>query len=365
MRNIAIYLADIKGFHGIGEVERCIASGIAKRATELKEKHSITFTFIVPKTEVGKYGNDIEYMEIKNKTVKLINSDFSGIIRKLFLPHFDLIHLTHQYSKFHRSIASNTLVTIHDINFVHNGNSSSRAMRRRAHRIKRIEKIATHMSFISDFTYRDVMEHFPFCKPYKIIKNGSQDWTTLKRQEIEGLPQDFLFHISDAGEKKNVHLLVEMMRYLPQENLVIAGATDPINRKRITDIIDNYALKNVTLLGRVSDEEKAFLLDRCKCFLFPSRSEGFGLPVIEAMCFGKPVVISKLTSLPEIGGDIAYYFDELEPEAMATKTITSCKDFYSNEQQNAEATINHARSFSWEKAVDEYIQYYMEIMKLV
>lgn len=155
MRNIAIYLADIKGFHGIGEVERCIASGIEKRATELKEKHSITFTFIVPKTEVGKYGNDIEYMEINNMTVKLINSDFSGIIRKLFLPHFDLIHLTHQYSKFHRSIASNTLVTIHDINFVHNGNSSSRAMRRRAHRIKRIEKIATHMSFISDFTYRD------------------------------------------------------------------------------------------------------------------------------------------------------------------------------------------------------------------
>ena len=352
MRNIAIYLADIKGFHGIGEVERCIASGIANRATELKEKHSITFTFIVPKTEVGKYGNDIEYMEINNMTVKLINSVFSGIIRKMFLPHFDLIHLTHQYSKFHRSIASNTLVTIHDINFVHNGNSSSRAMRRRAHRIKRIEKIATHMSFISDFTYRDVMEHFPFCKPYKIIKNGSQDWTTLKRQEIEGLPQDFLFHISDAGEKKNVHLLVEMMRYLPQENLVIAGATDPINRKRITDIIDNHALKNVTLLGRVSDEEKAFLLDRCKCFLFPSRSEGFGLPVIEAMCFGKPVVISKLTSLPEIGGDIAYYFDELEPEAMATKTITSCKDFYSNEQQNAEATTNHAHSFSWEKAVD-------------
>ena len=199
----------------------------------------------------------------------------------------------------------------------------------------------------------------------KIIKNGSQDWTTLKRQEIEGLPKDFLFHISDAGEKKNVHLLVEMMRYLPQENLVIAGATDPINRKRITDIIDNYALKNVTLLGRVSDEEKAFLLGRCKCFLFPSRSEGFGLPVIEAMCFGKPVVISKLTSLPEIGGDIAYYFDELEPEAMARKTITSCKEFYSNELQNAEATRNHARSFSWEKAVDEYIQYYMEILRYI
>lgn len=362
MRNIAIYLADINGFHGVGEVERCLASGIAKRATELKEKLSITFTFIVPKNKIGMYGDVVEYMEMNNTKKFLVNYDVFGIVRKLFLPHFDLVHLTHQYSKFHRSIASKTLVTIHDINFVHNGNCSANSMRRKSHRITRIQGIASHISFISEFTYRDVMEQFPFSKPSKVIVNGSRDWTKFGKKEIKALPDTFLFHISDASEKKNTHLLVEMMKNLPNEHLIVAGASKAENKQRLTDIIDKYSLKNVTILGRVSDEEKAYLLSKCKGFLFPSRSEGFGLPVVEAMCFGKPVVISNLTSLPEVGGNIAYYFDDLDPEAMAAKTKNSIMDFYSNEQQNTEATIRHARSFSWERAVDEYIQYYMDIL---
>lgn len=362
MRNIAIYLADVNGFHGIGEVERCLASGIAKRAEELKHKHSISFTFIVPEEQIGVYGDVVEYMGMNKAKKMVVNYDIFGIMRRLFLPHFDLIHLTHQYAKFHRSIARKSLVTIHDINFVHNGNCSANSMRRKARRIKRMQGIASHMSFISEFTFRDVMEHFPFSKPSKIIVNGSRDWTKFEKKEIEALPDTFLFHISDAGEKKNTHLLVEMMKNLPNEHLIVAGASKAENKQRLTDIIDKYSLKNVTILGRVSDEEKAYLLSKCKGFLFPSRSEGFGLPVVEAMCFGKPVVISNLTSLPEVGGNIAYYFDDLKPEAMAAKTSSIIMDFYSNEQQNTEATIRHARSFSWERAVDEYIQYYIDIL---
>lgn len=308
------------------------------------------------------YGDVVEYMGMNKAKKMVVNYDIFGIMRRLFLPHFDLIHLTHQYAKFHRSIARKSLVTIHDINFVHNGNCSANSMRRKARRIKRMQGIASHMSFISEFTFRDVMEHFPFSKPSKIIVNGSRDWTKFEKKEIEALPDTFLFHISDAGEKKNTHLLVEMMKNLPNEHLIVAGASKAENKQRLTDIIDKYSLKNVTILGRVSDEEKAYLLSKCKGFLFPSRSEGFGLPVVEAMCFGKPVVISNLTSLPEVGGNIAYYFDDLKPEAMAAKTSIIIMDFYSNEQQNTEATIRHARSFSWERAVDEYIQYYIDIL---
>lgn len=360
---IGIYLVDSGNeFTGIGEVEKFVGIGLADRAQMLYDKYAIKLYYMVSSQMVGYYGNRVQYIVVNKGLKILVNRDFTHLFSKLVLPKFDLVHILHQNPKFHQRLGKNMLVTIHDINFVHNNNCSKNAMNRKVKRTRRILRIATHLSFISNFSSSDVMEHFPFTLPSRVVMNGVSDLSSEKQEIIYDLPQNFFLHLSDLGEKKNAQLLVKMMKFLPNENLVLAGGACDADMKRLSDIIISDGLKNVYMIGRVSREQKAYIFDKCKAFLFPSRSEGFGLPILEAMCFGKPTFISNLTSLPEVGVDIAYYYNELEPEQMAEVTCQGIKSFYSKSESNIERAKTHATSFTWDKAVDGYIKYYFDIL---
>jgi glycosyltransferase involved in cell wall biosynthesis len=116
----------------------------------------------------------------------------------------------------------------------------------------------------------------------------------------------------------------------------------------------------VHLVGPVSNEEKFWYYQHCLAFCFPSKAEGFGLPVLEAMHFGKPVFISRATSLPEIGGDKAYYFDSFDPLAMQEVFEKGMNDYFNN--QRTAAIRQHADSFSWNRAVQEYLDVYRKLL---
>ena len=89
-------------------------------------------------------------------------------------------------------------------------------------------------------------------------------------------------------------------------------------------------------------------------------SEGFGLPVVEGMHFGKPLVLSKLTSLPEIGGKEAVYLDNFLPEEIASKVEFAIQ---SNTLEHQKALKNRASLFSWQKAADQYLEMYSVLLR--
>lgn len=240
----------------------------------------------------------------------------------VLLPHIDLLHWTNQFFKIKFHIAPQQLITVHDVNFMHNEISDLHKKKKLWVMAKRMAK-ATHYTFISEFTRTDFGKHFNFNKPSRVIVNGVTNLNTQPQEVYDatlkdmGVEPGYLFHISRWSRKKNVHLIVDMMRHLPGERLVIAGTANEkfgqMLRQRAIEIGHN----NITFVGKVSTAQKAALLSRCKGMLFPSRSEGFGLPVVEAMCFGKPSFLTRLTSLPEVGGKEAYYFDSLDLADMA------------------------------------------------
>ena len=162
--------------------------------------------------------------------------------------------------------------------------------------------------------------------------------------------------------KKNVHLLVEMMKYLPDQNLVIAGNWSGDYACMLQQQIKEENLRNIYILPNVTEAEKAALYARCRAFLFPSLCEGFGLPPVEAMKLGKPIFLSTLTSLPEIGGEVAFYWNDLSPKPMAETVRKQMAVFDATSSYSNQLKQNAAR-FNWEDCVAQYIKYYLEIIE--
>lgn len=342
---------------GLKEVMIQLGNGLAARAPELKRDHGIELAFVVPPAYRGCFGPDVEYIAM------------TGVSRHL-LKHFgcgrvDLFHAPHQYCTLkHLAGARHTLMTIHDINFMYEKKGAR--LLRGIHRLQWRLDHADHLSFISQFAQADTASHFTLNAPQRIIYNGVTDLTPLADSAPDGilpqLPDRFFFHVSSLYPKKNVHLLVDMMKYLPEEHLVIAGTwqNDDYGRS-LQEAIANAPHRNITTLDRITEEQKAVLYSRCRAFMFPSLCEGFGLPPIEAMKFGKPVFLSTLTSLPEVGGDDAFFWPDLTPEAMAEVVRARMADA-ETDPSLSERLRAHAARFTWDKCIDGYIAYYLDIL---
>lgn len=353
---------------GLGEFENSIAQRLSKRAQELKEKYGIQLYFLVKPCQIGAYGDDVKYVSIGSNMRTLMNLPFLHNIKRLLLPHFDLLHWTNQFLKFRVKLAPLQLMTVHDVNFLHNEIGTLHKSKKLWLTNRRLKR-ATHFGYISNFTKNDIEANFKLDgKPGRVIYNGVTNLNTKSQYEYNkilsgmNLPENFLFHISRWSRKKNVHLLVQMMKYLPGETLVIAGSADKKYVEFLNNLVLSKGIKNVIFVGKVSTDQKAALLSRCKAMMFPSLSEGFGLPVVEAMCFGKPSFITRLTSLPEVGGKIEYYFDSLNPVEMANKVERGLADFYSDPIGKGEKLKKRATKFNWDNTVEEYINYYLDIL---
>lgn len=307
---------------------------------------SVALTFIVPPRMSGCFGNDVDYIEAGPVKARML--------RRLPLVKADLFHALHQLCLVKNLPgARNKLLTIHDINFAH----TRKGRRYKAAEARFLYRLghATHLSFISSYARDDVAAHFPNRLPSRVIYNGvtRPDIADARPpQTLSGMTRPFLLHLSSLVPYKNPHLLVEMMDSLPDRTLVIAGQNH-------NAALEQMAAKrgNVIMAGPVNDRERAWLYANCEAFLFPSMAEGFGLPPLEAMLAGKPVFLSNLTSLPEIGGNAAFYWNDLTPSVMARELQEAMAN-----PPSADVMRLQARQFSWDLAADMYFQYYLDIL---
>ena len=115
----------------------------------------------------------------------------------------------------------------------------------------------------------------------------------------------------------------------------------------------------IHIIGPIGEEDKYWYFSHCKAFVFPSISEGFGIPVIEAMHHGKPVFLSDKTSLPEIGGKFAYYFENFDPAYMQEVFHNGMAHYEST--QPAALIRQHAGSFQWKDVAKQYLDIYRSL----
>ncbi|MDE7377756.1 MAG: glycosyltransferase family 4 protein [Paraprevotella sp.] len=312
------------------------------------------FTFMVPQAYVGAFGDGVDYFVNSSRFVRF----------PFLLPKFDLWHGTSQFSRLPRHCfhACRNVLTVHDLNFLYDTAEPERS-RQLAKLQKRKINRADCITVISDFTRREVMRHLDVgTKPVRLIPDAVEDITgheQVRPDFIQSANRPFFFFIGQIRDKKNVHVLVPMMKHFPEYDLYLCGENHFPYAETVRELIRETGVKNVFLPGTVSVEEKVYLYRHCAAFLFPSLLEGFGLPVLEAMQFGKPVFASSCSSLPEVCGGHAVLWQDFDAERMAT-SLREGLSVFSGRQ--AEAEKAYAAGFGYDIYVKRYVDLYHEVL---
>lgn len=260
-----------------------------------------------------------------------------------------------------------SVTTIHDLTTVRFGNP---AKNRFVFKVKQqvyawLIKIATRRSkaviAISEFSKDDVAK-FAHMNSRKItVTYEAADEITDAPQPTEELEgKQFIMYIGRPQPHKNLRRLLKTFSELqtknPELHLVLAGKKDSLY-KRHARWVKKHGIENVIFTGFVSEAQLRWLYENCAAYVFPSLSEGFGLPGLEAMVHGAPVVSSNATCLPEIYGDAVEYFDPQDINDMAHK-INRVITNNDRRQSLIKAGKKQAAKYSWRRMAEQTLAVY-------
>lgn len=313
----------------------------------------LDITLLVPKEFVNKFGHHVKYVPMR-KIYKVL---------PFLLPKFDIAHSISQQIKY-APVSDKTfrIVTVHDLNFLYE-KTPTKAKKRLKATQSRID-LADMITVISKFTRKEIEIHLdPKNTPIVLNYNGVLDLTNLPAEQPYFINTDrkFFFTIGQILAKKNFHVLLDLMKLMPEYDLYICGDDTNKYAQEIQKRLDEEKPANVFMTGVIGIEDKIWMYRNCHAFLFPSKFEGFGIPVIEAMSFGKPVFSSRLTSLDEIGDKYAFFWDNFEPEHMKSVIDKNLSSFYENEE-GIEEQKKYALSFSLEEHIERFLEIYRTVV---
>jgi glycosyltransferase involved in cell wall biosynthesis len=288
-------------------------------------------------------------------------------LHKFLLPPFGSFHIWHatfqntQYMPF-RNRKIKVVLSVHDLNFLYDEKKSAAKKKKYLRYLQGLINRADVIVCISEFSKKDVLLHCDVKnKPLLVIHNGTN---LLQKPELSPRSykpkKPFLFSIGVINRKKNYHVLLPLLKNNTMELLIAGKNDDEHYLSLLKERSREWGVEeNVHLLGRVSEKEKSWYFNNCRAFAFPSISEGFGLPVVEAMSCGKPLFLSDKTALPEIGGDVSFYFRDFLPEHME-EVFNIGMSQYAREgfQQKIR---ERSMSFNWHKAARQYLDVYRSL----
>lgn len=179
-----------------------------------------------------------------------------------------------------------------------------------------------------------------------------------------GIKGKYILFVGTLQPRKNIIKLVETLSKLKDKdiNLVIAGKKGWLYDEIIASPSKYNVKERVKFLDFVSNEDLPSLYKNALCFVLPSLYEGFGLPVLEAMKYGCPVLASNVSSLPEAGGDAALYFNPEDADDMTEKLEKVVSDAQLR-QDMVKKGYNQIKKFSWEKTAKETLEVLEDLAK--
>lgn len=286
-----------------------------------------------------------------------------NVQRRVLLPPLktfraDLFHALNQ--RVDRRPAKKVVSTFHDL-FVMTGDYSSPEFRARfTEQARRAAQNSDFLIAVSEFTANQVHSLLGFDHSrIRVIPHGVHQ----PKSDVAGPRKPMILFVGALQRRKNVIGLVEAFETLPENwELVIAGATKGYQAERTLDRIQQSASRDrIRVTGYLSQSELERLYRRASIFAFPSLDEGFGMPVLEAMAHGVPVVTSRRSALEEVAGHAAILIDPADTEELrcALHRLVHDSDLWMRLSKSGYA---RARLYTWERAVRSTYAIYEQLL---
>lgn len=267
------------------------------------------------------------------------------------------------------------VITIHDLHFLIYPKFLTEESARYYGQIDRAVQHAHHIIVPSEATKQDTINLLgvPESKITVISEAANPLFRPIPRREalakvqarFPGLPSDFILFVGTLEPRKNLPTLLRAYQHLREAYRLDAELVFVGRRGWLVDDlfhqIDEMGLRDYChFLGRVADEDLLYLLNAARCLTLPAHYEGFGLPPLEAMACGTPVVVSNVASLPEVVGDAGLLVDpnNWEELAVALWRVLTDEQLANELRQKG---LQRASLFSWERAARETLAVYRQV----
>ncbi|MFM8893106.1 MAG: glycosyltransferase family 4 protein [Planctomycetia bacterium] len=285
-------------------------------------------------------------------------------------PRIALWHVTSQMSKYlPLDDRVPVVLTIHDLNVLHESPREVGAgeIDRKLADIQRKVNRAAAIVTDSEYVAADVSRPGDLGgRPVHVVPLAVSDPPAAAATRPAFLPDGpFLLSIGNCLPHKNFHVLFPLLARLPEMRLVVAGKkSTPYGEFLEREVATSGLGSRVILPGEVNDADRQWLYEHCEAFLFPSLTEGFGFPVLEAMQCGKPVFVSRATSLPEVAGDVGCYFAGSEPPELE-RAYREGMTRFETDTTLPERLKKRAAAFTWAATARGYGDVYAGVMEAV
>ncbi len=309
-------------------------------------QQGMEFTVVCPKAPVQ------SCYDVSDLTIVFYGHGNSHLWEQFVLPFFFLNKRKYVFFSFTglgSILVRHQVMTIHDLSFLENPRWFSRGYYWWYKVMTPLAaRTSEHILTVSEFSKHEILRFYPFLRSQGItVAYGAPD-KIFRRQESDGdsASEPFALVVSSLDPRKNFSRLIEAFNEIRGCKLYIVGAHNRV----FTQAGDTERQgSNLCFLGRVSDDELVRLYNQTVCFVFPSLYEGFGLPPIEAMNCGCPVLVSDIPVLREVCADAALYFDPHD-----SKKICHSIQYFLDNRKSLGPTLQargyeNVKRFSWEQ----------------
>jgi glycosyltransferase involved in cell wall biosynthesis len=358
---------------------------ISKRIQELSDsKYEISFNYGFYSKELFGFQKEPAIIEQKFKQLKSfidrfpllkkIMRFFYSAIAKLHSDSFEL-YFQPNFIPSKNIKARKIICTVHDFSF---------RLQPDWHPKERLEYFKDNFDLIkkadyiitgSNFTKQEIIDYMQIPQDkisviyhgvnHELYKPYPQDELQETKAKFD-LPKKFLLFVGSIEPRKNLLSLLMAYSLLSREEkddlpLILVGFKGWENKEIMQEIEKNQ--EYIRYLGYITDTELAHIYNLATIFIYPSLYEGFGLPPLEAMACGTPVIVSNVASLPEVCGDAALYIEPMDLQDIKDKILTLLGDEKLREELSKKSKAQ-AALFSWESSALEHFSVFEKILRL-
>ena len=300
--------------------------------------------------------------------------------RALKVTQPDLLHLTSFFEVYYLSLPSHvkTVVTLHDLipilfeKWCFDNELAKQWYWSRLEQIKRCSKIIT----ISSSAKKDIIKILEVPEEKVVVVYGGLDkrFQMMEKDKVKrilvkhGIHNPYFLSVGAPSRHKNVSRIFEAFKnYIKVSKngslkLVVVCKLLPFEREIWQKEIKKIGIaEKVILTNFVSDQEMPAFYNGAEMLLFPSLYEGFGLPILEAMACGIPVITSNVSSMPEVGGEAAFYVNPESVEGIA-RAVSEIMGNRGRREEMVKKGLEQVKKFTWEKAAKQTLEVYRQVL---